>query len=186
MKAFAVRLFILTLIMLITSIESIRGLPNQSEPVPMTTVKSVDLKKYAGTWYEISKIPNRFQRQCTGNTTAEYVIRSDGRIGVTNRCKKQNGDFAEAKGIAEIADPISKAKLKVSFVHFLWRWWFWGDYWIIGLGKAYDYAIVGTPGRKYGWVLSRTPTMDSDQYESVMEELKAQGYNPGDFVKTRH
>ena len=184
MKIQANPFFMLASIIFAASSSPVSNAQNRSEAAPVATVQTVDLEKYAGKWYEISKIPNRFQRQCTGDTTAEYVIRDDGRIGVTNRCKKENGEFIEARGVAEIADLTSNAKLRVSFVRFLWRWWFWGDYWIIGLGKDYEYAIVGTPSRKYGWVLSRTPTMDPEKYQSVSDELIKQGYDPKDFVQT--
>ena len=186
MKSTAKGMFQRISIICIVSFAFVAYARQPSEKDSVMTVKSVDLNRYAGKWYEISKIPNRFQRQCAGNTTAEYVIRDDGRIGVTNRCKKKNGELVEAQGVAEVADSTSNAKLRVSFVHFLWRWWFWGDYWIIGLGRDYDYAIVGTPGRKYGWVLGRSPAMDAEKYESIEEELSRQGYNPEDFVKTQH
>ena len=172
-------------VVFVTMVITIAKAQNRTETHGLITVKRVELKRYAGKWYEISKIPNRFQRQCAGNTTAQYTIRDDGRIDVINRCQKENGDFDQAIGIAKAVDPVTNAKLKVSFVRFLWRWWFWGDYWIIGLGTDYTYAIVGTPSRKYGWVLSRTPEMNPDQYESVVEELRKQGYNPGDFERTQ-
>ncbi len=183
---FAMLVFRFILIMSFVLIAFIGNAQEQSKEGPVITVEKVDLERYAGKWYEISKLPNRFQRQCIADTTAEYAIRADGRIDVINRCKKKGNAFDEARGVARIVDTASNAKLKVSFVRFLWRWWFWGDYWIIGLGRDYDYAIVGTPNRKYGWVLSRTPEMDPDLYETISEELEKQGYNPLDFEKTRH
>ena len=44
----------------------------QDENTEPVTVNHVDLKRYIGLWYEIAKIPNRFQKNCTGNTTANY------------------------------------------------------------------------------------------------------------------
>jgi apolipoprotein D and lipocalin family protein len=184
-KGFPMKVFVMIVIACIASIAAIGNAQNRSKASVLTVVKKVELERYAGKWYEISKLPNRFQRQCVSNTTAEYVIRDDDKIDVINRCQKKDGDIDEAIGIAKIADAASNAKLKVSFVRFLWRWWFWGDYWIIGLGEGYDYAIVGTPSRKYGWVLCRTPAMDPDQYNLVVEALRRQGYNPDDFEQTR-
>ena len=158
----------------------------QSELQSPITVDHVDLKRYSGKWYEISKIPNRFQRVCAGNTTAQYSIRKDGRIDVVNRCRKTDGSLEEAKGIARVVDTTTNARLKVSFVHFLGRWWFWGDYWVVGLGRDYDYAIIGAPHRRYGWILSRDPDMDSDKYSKITAELKNLGYDPEDFERTRH
>ena len=43
-------------------------------------VRSLDLERYLGTWYEIARYPNRFERKCAGFTTATYSARPDGRI----------------------------------------------------------------------------------------------------------
>jgi len=147
----------------------------------VTTVDQVDLARYVGLWYEVAKIPNKFQKQCARGTTAEYILREDGRITVVNRCFKENGDLDDAKGVAKIVDPVTNAKLEVSFVSFLgWRP-FWGDYWIIGLDKDYRWVIVGTPDRKYGWVLARTPTLGNDTLEGIFAILQSQGYDVSDF-----
>lgn len=155
----------------------------QDEPV---TVDFVDLERYAGTWYEIMKIPNFFQKPCVRGTTATYTPNDDGTIGVLNRCYGEDGEVVEASGVAEVVDPESNAKLRVSFVKVLGKELFWGDYWVIGLGEAYDYAIVGTGNRKYGWILSRTPELSSEQAEEALWTLREQGYDRDDFVVTDH
>ena len=153
-----------------------------SAPHPVTTVSSVDLPRYAGHWYEIAKIPNRFQRQCTRGTTAEYTLRDDGRVEVVNRCVKDDGSVALARGVAKVVDPATNAKLKVSFVSFLgWRP-FWGDYWVIGLDENYQWAIVGTSDRKYGWILARTQTLDPITMESIFTILEQNGYQRTAFA----
>lgn len=148
---------------------------------PPTTVKFVDLKKYAGLWYEIAKVPNSFQDQCLKGTTAKYVLKNDGEISVINSCIDEDGKVDDADGVARIVDNKTNAKLEVSFVSFFgWRP-FWGDYWIIGLDDNYQWAIVGTPNRKYGWVLSRTPKLDETTMNKIFGIIKDQGYNPKDF-----
>ena len=142
----------------------------------VTTVSNVDLERYVGLWYEIAKIPNRFQKHCARGTTAEYVLKNDGRITVVNRCFKEDGVLDEAQGVAKIVDTTSNARLKVSFVSFAgWRP-FWGDYWIIGLDEGYEWAIIGTPDRKYGWVLARAPKLDEDTMEVIFAILERNGY----------
>ena len=66
----------------------------------VTPVPSVDLDRYSGRWFEIAKYPNRFQKHCAGSTTAEYATRLDGRVTVTNRCRRADGSLIEAVGIA--------------------------------------------------------------------------------------
>ena len=155
--------------------------PNQA---PLQTVAHVNLNRYLGTWYEIAKIPNRFQKQCMGDTTAHYARRADGRIDVVNRCRTKHGRYDEARGVARVIDTQSNAKLEVSFVSLLGWHLFWGDYWIIGLGNDYRYAVVGTPNRKYGWILSRTPLLATTDRSRVDALLERSGYNPAAFEPT--
>ena len=148
------------------------------------TVSYVELNKYAGKWYEISKIPNRFQKGCARNTTAEYKLREDGNIDVINKCIEDDGSVNEAEGLAKVVAEKTNAKLKVSFVSIFGIHLFWGDYWIIGLDKNYEYAVVGHPERKYGWILSRTPKLAEEKLQEAYSILKDNGYNLNDFEMT--
>jgi len=160
---------------------------DESTSQPEQTVRVVDsvsLERYVGLWYEIAKIPNRFQKKCAGGATAFYDLREDGKVDIINRCYDKNEHLVEAKGIAKIVDTRSNAKLKVSFVRFLGTNLFWGDYWIIGLGADYEYAIVGTPNRKYGWILGRSKVLADTTISEIFSLLRQQGYNPDAFQMT--
>ncbi len=152
----------------------------------LTTVKSVNLDRYVGKWYEVARFPNRFQTKCSGDVTAEYQKRNDGRIDVVNRCRKADGTFAQAVGIARIVDAGGNAKLKVRFAP-AWLGWLpmlWGDYWIIGLAQDYSYAVVGEPGREYLWVLSRLPNMSEENYKTAVALAAEQGFDVKKLVRT--
>lgn len=150
-------------------------------PSPPATVAQVDLSRYAGTWYELAKIPNRFQSQCVANATAQYTRRSDGTIGVVNRCEMQSGTIDEVRGVARVVDRQTNARLEVSFFSILgWRP-VWGDYWILELGPRYDYVLVGTPDRQYGWLLSRTPALPPATRAAIDARLRELGYDPTRF-----
>lgn len=157
------------------------GQDMQNEP---KVVKYVDLKKYAGLWYEIAKIPNRFQKHCKSGTTAKYELRDDGKIVVINSCIEEDGEKDASEGMAQVVDGSTNAKLEVSFVSILGINLFWGDYWILGLGNDYEYAVVGTPTRKYGWILSRTPKLDDEKLKETFRILESQGYEPKKFEMT--
>jgi apolipoprotein D and lipocalin family protein len=146
---------------------------------PLETVAHVDLGRYVGTWHEIARYPNSFQKGCIGST-ATYTLREDGEIDVVNRCRDlRDGSLREAKGRAWVVDPTSNARLKVSFF-----WPFRGDYWIIDLGNDYEFAVVGAPSRKYLWVLSRTPLMDDDVYNGIMQRIEQLGFDRDRVVKS--
>jgi apolipoprotein D and lipocalin family protein len=143
----------------------------------LEVVPHVELEKYLGKWYEIAHLPAKFQEGCN-ETTATYTLSKDGSISVLNQCTK-NGKMKQAKGKAKVVDKNSNAKLKVTFF-----WPFYGDYWIIKLGNDYDYAVVGTPNRKYLWILSRTPQMDDKLYSQLIENIKSKGFDPNNLIKT--
>jgi apolipoprotein D and lipocalin family protein len=91
----------------------------------------------------------------------------------------KNGKMKQVKGKAKVVDKNSNAKLKVTFF-----WPFYGDYWIIKLGTDYDYSVVGTPNRKYLWILSRTPQMDYKLYSQLIEYAKSEGFDVNKLIKT--
>ncbi|MCB1025276.1 MAG: lipocalin family protein [Acidobacteria bacterium] len=149
-------------------------------------VDSVDLKRYAGKWYEIARYPNRFQKKCAGNVTATYSLKDNGRINVLNECIKQNGEKMDAEGEAKIVDKRSNSKLKVRFAPGWLSWlpFVWGDYWILDLDEDYRYAVIGDPSRDYLWILSRDPKLDDAAYDGILARVKEMGFEPGRLVKT--
>ena len=140
-------------------------------------VPHVELEKYLGKWYEIAHLPAKFQEGCD-ETTATYTLLKDGSISVLNQSIK-NGKMKQAKGKAKVVDKNSNAKLKVTFF-----WPFYGDYWIMKLGNDYDYSVVGTPNRKYLWILSRTPQMNGKLYSQLIEYVKSKGFDVNKLIKT--
>lgn len=147
---------------------------------PLPVVESVDLERYAGKWYEIASYPNSFQSGCE-ETTAVYTPRDDGKITVLNTCREaESRQLRDIEGTARVADRTTNAKLKVSFF-----WPFEGDYWIIDLAEDYSYAVVSEPGRRFLWILSRTPTMDDATYEDILAFVADLGLDPDRLARTR-
>jgi apolipoprotein D and lipocalin family protein len=152
----------------------------------------VDLQKYQGTWYEQARLPMFFQRNCQ-QSEAHYGLRNDGRIDVTNRCREQDGNWKEARGIAEPQEPGKTDKLWVRFDN-----WFSriapgitkGEYWVLYHDPAYQFALVGHPNREYLWVLSRASEINGANREQLLKIAQQQGYDtrkliwrPADPVK---
>lgn len=151
----------------------------QAEAPPVQSVGQIDLVRYTGKWYEIAAFPMFFQRNCLGDTTAEYSLQPDGDVKVDNRCRTESG-FDQAIGKAWVADAAVNSQLKVSFF-----WPFRADYWVIGLDQDYRWAVVGNPNRKYLWILSRTPQLPSAELERAMQAASAQGYDLSQLKTTR-
>ena len=158
------------------------GTPALFQP---TTVAQVNLQRYLGQWYEIARLPMFFQRKCASHVTATYRMNPDGTVAVNNRCRKTDGSVVQAIGQATVAN-TSASQLKVTFLPKPLRWLPFGtaDYWILGLEENYQSALVGTPDRKYLWILSRTPTLLSSTYQSYIDQAKQQGYRVDQLIQT--
>jgi len=148
-------------------------------PRAVTPIAALDVPRYMGAWFEVAKYPNRFQRQCVRNTTAEYALQGDGTVRVTNRCVTAQGDTIEAVGQARQVGAATSPKLEVrfapawlSFLPFVW-----GNYWVIDLDERYQLVAVSEPTREYLWVLSRTPQVDPSAYQGLLGRLSKMGFD---------
>jgi len=167
------------------SLMAAAGVARADDPEP---VSEVDLQRYQGLWYEISRFPNRFQAGCTGEVTATYDLQPDGKVEVVNRCRDKDGKMKEARGVAKPAgEDLPDSRLKVRFAPAFLSFlpWVWADYWILELDPDYSYAAVGTPDQDYLWILSRNPRLDEDTYERILNRLQGQGFEVSRLVKTR-
>lgn len=156
-------------------------------PTTVRSVPEIDLNRYAGLWYEVARLPNRFQKRCRGETTAAYELLPGGGIRVVNRCRGADGRMIGVEGRARLADrngPASRLEVRFApaFLSFLPV--VWGDYWILDITADYGAALVGTPDRKYLWVLSRTPKLDDTTYEKLISTAVAQGFDVTRLVRS--
>lgn len=155
----------------------------------LNTQAHVDLIKYMGQWHEQARLPNRFQADCASDVQANYEPSSTNTITVINQCRKENGSIEIAKGEARLATPTdsrSQAKLQVRFAP-KWLSWLpfvWVDYWILKLEGNYEYSLVGTPDRKYLWVLSRNKKADPALVKELLDYAQAQGFDTSHIIWT--
>jgi apolipoprotein D and lipocalin family protein len=120
--------------------------------------------------------------------TAEYSLIGDSQLRVVNQCRNQNGQLEEAEGRARLADkkgPNSKLEVRFAPAWMSWVPAVWGDYWIIELAPDYSYSVVGTPDRKYLWILSRTPKMEEGIYQQLIKKAETSGFNVSQLVPTK-
>ena len=149
---------------------------------PDQTIKSdinFELQKFLGNWYEIARFDHSFERGLQG-VTATYTLRKDGKIKVLNQGFKNslNGILKTAVGKAKISSSQTPRNLKVSF--FLN---FYAPYNILELDENYQYVLIGSNSANYLWILSRTPQMDSNTYNKLIEKAKARGYDTNKLIR---
>lgn len=153
----------------------------------LTTVASVNVPRYMGTWYEIAKYPNWFQRKCGSNTSAQYATQLDGTVRVQNRCIQEDGKVSEAIGQARQIGESTSPKLQVRFAP---EWlsflpFVWGNYWVIDLDTDYQLVAVSEPKREYLWVLSRTPEVPAKAYDELLARLEKKGFDLKKLEKSK-
>lgn len=145
--------------------------------LPNQPVSELELNRYVGQWHEIAHLPMFFQRKCLDQITATYTLRGNGRLDVRNACRSVDGDQKVSQGIAKPV-PGKAGALKVRFapVWLAWLPWVWGDYWVLEVDSNYRWAVVGSPRRKYLWILSREPSMPTAQFQALIARARQRGY----------
>lgn len=151
----------------------------------LPVVAHLDLQRYSGTWYEIARLPNSFQKKCVGgDVSAHYTPLLGGQVSVVNSCRTADGAMTQAKGIARKVPPQAGeapdvGRLQVRFAP-AWLSWLpmvWGDYWVMDIADDYSTVLVGTPDRQYLWLLSRQPTLPATDVQSWLAKARAQGFD---------
>jgi apolipoprotein D and lipocalin family protein len=149
------------------------------------TAEAVDLNRYLGRWYEIARLPMPFQK-ANEAAMAEYGRSEDGTISVHNIAVRPDGSQRSIRGEARVLNPPENTKLTVRF-----KTWFGplipvpkdGNYWILHVDEHYQEAIVGTPNRKYLWLLARTPTIPEPRYAALVAEADRLGFDTSRLLR---
>lgn len=175
------KLSILTFILALLSLQAFAKTAN------LPVVDYVDIERYQGKWFEVAKLPNWFQKGCSA-AEANYKILGQTEISVLNTCIKKNGERKAAYAHGYVVDTQTNAKLEVVFENFasriLPRKWIKGDYWIIALDQdQYQYVMVGSPNRKYLWVLARSKNLDDSTYQSLLAKARSLGFDTSKMIK---
>lgn len=165
---------------------TLAGCGGENEPLPV--VDEVDLERYTGTWHEIARLPQWFQRGCY-NATAEYSFKDDGKLRVINRCDKMDGEASEAEGEARVVEGSNNAKLKVRFDNWFSRLFptiTEGNYWIIHLSEDYDVVMIGEPEREYLWILADQPRLPDARYQQLVSRARELGFPVDELKRNRN
>ncbi|RDU73521.1 biotin transporter BioY [Helicobacter anseris] len=149
----------------------------------MELIGSIEIEKYAGEWIEIARKPFYFQRNCSASV-AQYldIEYKDGKpikFKVKNSCIQKNNKISQAQGKAKILSSDNRS-LNISFSFFT-DFSKKINYQILYLDSNYSQAIVGSPDKKYLWVLSRD-FIEKNKIDALVEIAKERGYDVSDLI----
>jgi apolipoprotein D and lipocalin family protein len=147
----------------------------------------LDLQRYLGKWYEICRLPLRFEDETATDITAHYSLNENGSVRVDNRCFDEDGEPSQAVGEATPVDEAN-SRLQVSFLPEFIRWipFTSGDYWVLKIDDGYRVALVGTPDHKHLWLLSRSPDLPQATRDAYLVEAERQGFDLAHLITPAH
>jgi len=153
---------------------------SKSYAIDVIPINNFDSKRYLGNWYEIARLPNRFEKDCVPPITANYSVNPDNhlQIIVINSCNINGSNPDIATGMADFVESSTIGKLKVTFLPKWLRWlpFGYGDYWV--LNTDYDnISVVGSPDHKYLWILARTENINQERLKQAIGFAKDQGFD---------
>jgi apolipoprotein D and lipocalin family protein len=144
----------------------------------VTAINNFEIQKYMGQWYEIARLPNQYERKCVAPINANYNLdpNDNSKVQIVNSCMHHN-KMVKFNGVGHLAADHNVGKLIINFVPKFLRWTKIGDgnYWILAV-KYDEFALVGSPDRKYLWILSRTDKLDINKLTKLIDIATQQGY----------
>ncbi|WP_449258961.1 lipocalin family protein [Chlorobium limicola] len=148
-------------------------------PDGVRVVDGFRLDRFLGTWHEIARSDNSFEKNLD-RVSAVYSIDDSGRISIMNKgydVELERWRFRQGK--AHISSDKSKGALKVSFFGS-----FYSEYNIIALDKEhYSWAIACGRDRSMFWILSREPVIDKALMKRLAAKVDSLGF---DTTKLRY
>lgn len=154
---------------------------NTEMPEKVEPVEDFKLQSYLGKWYEIARLDHSFERGLE-RVTAHYSLREDGGVEVVNRgYDPETGEWKEAVGKAYFVDERDTAHLKVSFFGP-----FYSSYVVFELDSGYRYALVSGPDLSYFWILARSPELEPQLREQLIDKARERGFATEDLIFPEH
>jgi len=150
------------------------GLSASQAAAPAPT-KPVELQRYVGRWYEVARVPNRFENGSGCEApTADYHQDDKGEVTVVQTCHQHSptGPKKTYHATAQILDPGANAKFRLTFYLVLSV-----DYWVIDHADDYRWAIVGDPKGQYVWLFSRQPGASAEMKNALVARARTLGYD---------
>ena len=149
---------------------------------PLTTVERVDLARYMGPWHVIACIPTFIEKEAY-NAIEDYRLRPDGTIDTVFTFNRGgfDGPVKEYNPRGFVIDPVHRSTWGMQFF-----WPFKAEFLITYLSPDYSQTVIGRNKRDHVWIMARTAEIPEADYQRLLSELEAQGYDLTKLRKVPH
>lgn len=149
------------------------------------TQVNFNLNRYLGFWYQLARIPFKWDAGCY-EATAQYYKTPDGVIHLTNTCIKENGTSYDRLGLIRNPDSNQCGKLEIKFTDGLPSDTdqspdFWAPYWVHWTDYS-NFAIVGGPTKQFMWLLARRSTISKVDLKRLRDHIEKFGYDLSQII----
>ena len=141
--------------------------------------KPIELQHYSGRWYEVARLHNKLEDDCS-RAEVDYSPSPDGGFRVVDTCIRPNGQKPKVYHPSmKVLDPGTNAKFRLTFFPFVWK-----DYWVLDYANDNSWVVLGEPTGKYLWLFSRTPDLQAHK-AALVARAKSLGYDTGKLIYDR-
>ncbi len=142
---------------------------------------NINLQEFMGRWYVIANIPTFVERNAY-NAVEEYAWQGDGKVATTFTYNEGalDGPFKKATPTGFVSDD-DPAVWKMQFI-----WPIKADYRVMYVDDAHTVTVIGREKRDYVWLMARTPTLDEDTYNKLVQMIADNGYDISKLRRIPH
>jgi apolipoprotein D and lipocalin family protein len=150
-----------------------------------TPVPSLDLKMLTGSWYEVARLPNKPQKNCTGAPILLIALGDKPKqIQFVDSCTSKSGYTDAHNYNVTLADLKKKGPLVVDGKLKIGSYFpFTSKLWVLSLDDSS--AVLGSPNHKQLWILSRSTTMDAGALAALEAKAASEGYATGKLITAK-
>lgn len=148
-----------------------------------TETTQLDLSKMMGPWYVMAGRFTSLEKNVHNGIETYSWNTQEKRIDISFTYNKDsfNGEKVSFNHKAWVYDPMTQAFWKFSP---FWPLKF--DYIFIDKADDYSWVASGVPDQGYLWILARDYKMTTEKIRTIIERLKAKGYDTSNIVFVPH
>lgn len=149
---------------------------------------SINIDRFSGTWFEIARKPVPFENSCSVSWVRYKITFNKHDIpilNITNSCLSTNNELKQISGNGKFYDSGYNRRFLVSFSYIdkFWNLFSQYNYIIYYIDNQYSETIIGSPNRKYLWILSKDPFISKERLQFLLNIANNYQFDTKDIIK---